>query len=107
MKGAGKRYTKRQMSTITLELPDDIAARLTTPEGMAIAQAAVLAAFADDDGFSDTRTPKEKAIDTVRAQQKSQERRKREELIVSTQTSVILSIVALSSSGVFIELNKK
>ena len=38
------------MSTITLELPDDIAARLTTPEGMARAQAAVMAAFADDDG---------------------------------------------------------
>jgi predicted transcriptional regulator len=37
------------MSTITLELPDDIVARLTTPEGMARAQAAVLAAFAHDD----------------------------------------------------------
>ena len=37
------------MSTITLELPDDIAARLTTPEGMARAQAAVMDAFARDD----------------------------------------------------------
>lgn len=42
------RYTKRQMSTITLEIPDHIAARLTTPEGMARAQAAVMAAFARD-----------------------------------------------------------
>jgi hypothetical protein len=31
------------MSTITLELPDDIAARLTTPEGMARIQTAVFA----------------------------------------------------------------
>ena len=73
------------MSTITLELPDDIAARLTTPEGMARAQAAVLAAFAHDDDAADTRTPKEKAIDAVRTQQKSQARRKRDELVASVR----------------------
>jgi hypothetical protein len=61
------------MSTITLELPDDIAARLTTPEGMAIAQAAVLAAFADDDDAAYTSTPKEKTIDVLTTEQKSQE----------------------------------
>jgi hypothetical protein len=59
-------------TTITLELPENIAARLTTPEGMAIAQAAVMAAFADADDAADTRTPKEKAIDVVRMQQKFQ-----------------------------------
>ena len=36
------------MSTITLELPDNIAAQLTTPEGMAIARAAIIAEFAHD-----------------------------------------------------------
>lgn len=33
------------MSTVTMELPDELAAQLTTPEGMARARAAVLAAF--------------------------------------------------------------
>nr|WP_309695689.1 hypothetical protein [Armatimonas sp.] len=71
-------------TTITLNLPDNIAAWLTTPEGMARAEAAVLAAFAeDDDDATDTRTPKEKAIDAVRVQQKSHARRKRDELVAS------------------------
>ncbi|MCX6369566.1 MAG: hypothetical protein NTX57_23105 [Armatimonadetes bacterium] len=72
-------------TTITLNLPDNIAAWLTTPEGMARAEAAVLAAFADDDDATDTRTPKEKAIDAVRTQQKSQARRKRDELVASVR----------------------
>ena len=63
------------MSTITLELPDDIAVRLTTPEGMARAKAVIIVAFADDDNAADTRTPKEKAIDVLMAQQKSQKER--------------------------------
>lgn len=51
---------------------------------MARAEAAVLAAFAeDDDDATDTRTPKEKAIDAVRVQQKSHARRKRDELVAS------------------------
>ena len=55
-----ERYTKAQMSTtITLNLPDNIAAQLTTPEGMARAQAVVLAAFANDDDSETTLTPDE------------------------------------------------
>lgn len=50
------------MSTITLELPDDIAARLTTPEGMARAQAAVLAAFAHNEDAETTLTAEEWAL---------------------------------------------
>ncbi len=74
------------MSTITLELPDNIAARLTTPEGMARAQAAVMAAFAHDaDETSDTRTPREKAIDAVRETQKAHAQKKREDLVASVR----------------------
>ncbi len=50
------------MSTITLELPDDIAARLTTPEGMALAQAAIIAEFAHDTGSETTFTAEEWAL---------------------------------------------
>ena len=74
------------MSTITLELPDDIAARVTTPEGMARAQAAVMAAFAEDtDEAFDTRTPREKAIDAVRETRKAHERKKREDLVAAVR----------------------
>ncbi|WP_395142120.1 hypothetical protein [Armatimonas sp.] len=47
------------MSTITLELPDNIAAQLTTPEGMAIARAAIIAEFAHDvnDAEMETKGP--------------------------------------------------
>ena len=49
-------------TTITLNLPDNIAAWLTTPEGMARAEAAVLAAFAHDDDSATTLTSEEWAL---------------------------------------------
>lgn len=55
------------MSTITLELPDAFAETLATPEGMARAHAAILAAFPE----LDTRTNLEQALDDLRKQEKA------------------------------------
>ena len=61
-----RRY-KGAMSKITLELPDDIAARLATPEGMARAQAAVVQAFAADDLSPEDERALDEAYESVRA----------------------------------------
>lgn len=55
------------MSTITLELPNAFAEPLATPEGMARAHAAILAAFPE----LDTRTDLEQALDDLRKQEKA------------------------------------
>ena len=54
------------MSKITLELPDDIVARLATPEGMARAQAAVVQAFAADDLSPEDERALDEAYEAVR-----------------------------------------
>lgn len=59
------------MSTVTLELPDTVATQLTTPEGMARAQAAVVAAFNEE----------ETAADAWRKFQKVRAREKRDRLV--------------------------
>lgn len=50
------------MSQLTLEVPDEILTLTATPEGMARAQAAVLAAFgiADDYGVADELSAEER-----------------------------------------------
>ena len=53
------------MSTITLEVPAEIAARAATPEGMARAQAAVLAAFQEQIETS-TRQKRLEALEKAR-----------------------------------------
>jgi hypothetical protein len=69
------------MSTITIDaVPDELNALLATPEGMARARAAVLAAFPE----VDTRTPREKEIDDFREEQKARYRAKQEKLIADT-----------------------
>lgn len=61
------------MSTVTMELPDEVAAILATPEGMERAREAVLKAFPElaHTVPLDTRTPREKALDDYRAEQKA------------------------------------
>lgn len=65
------------MSTITIEMPGEVPEtvieQLATPEGMARARAALLAAFPElaHTVPLDTRTPREKALDDYRAEQKA------------------------------------
>jgi hypothetical protein len=68
------------MSTITIDaVPDRLPALLATPEGMARARAAVLAAFPEL--VLDTRTAIEKALDEHRAKEKAAWHTREEKLI--------------------------
>jgi len=68
------------MSTITIDaVPDALTALLATPEGMARARAAVLAAFPEL--TPDTRTLSEKALDAVRVAQKARNQAKQAQLV--------------------------
>lgn len=70
------------MSTITIDaVPDELSALIATPEGMARARAAVIAAFPE----IDTRTPREKEIDALLAKEKAAWRTREEKLITQAR----------------------
>ena len=75
------------MSNLTIEaVPDELVALAATPEGMARARAAVLAAFPE----LDTRTDQEKALDAFRAQEKASWRAREEKLEIMARESLEL-----------------
>lgn len=76
------------MSTVTMELPDEVAAALATPEGMERAREAVLKAFPEL--ALDTRAPGEKALDDYRAGVKARYRAKQEKRVEDAREAIRL-----------------
>ena len=72
-----------------MDLPDEVAALLATPEGMERAREAVLKAFPEL--TPDTRTPREKALDEYRAREKAAWRTREEKLIAQAREARLLS----------------
>ena len=85
------------MSTITLELPDDIAARLTTPEGMVRVQAAVLAAFAEDANSKAILTMEEWAlVDKPREQVEARKVKPHSKAAIIARAEELLKVAGLA-----------